>query len=49
MQDIERLMNEKIDVVDENLFEEQSSSSTSCHDSETSQSGSDLFSSENLF
>ena len=49
MQDIERLMNEKIDVVDENLFEEQSSGNTSCHDSETSQSGSDVFSSEILF
>ena len=49
IEDIDRLMNTKIDIVDENSFERQRSSSSSCHESETSQSGSDVFSSEFLY
>ena len=48
MEDINRLMNEKIDIVEENSFEGQSSSNSSCCESETSESGSDVFSSKFL-
>ena len=48
MQDIERLMSKKIDVVEEDSFE-GSSSNTSCHESETTQSGSDVFSLEFVY
>lgn len=48
MQDIERLMSKKIDVVEEDSFQ-GSSSNTSCHESETTQSGSDVFSLEFVY
>ena len=42
-------MSRKINVGEENLFEGHGGSNTSCHETETSQSGSDVFNSEFLY
>ena len=49
IQDTKRLMSREINVGEENLFEGHAGSNTSCHETETSQSGSDVFNSEFLY